>query len=75
MQLYEARSKQVAGWREDNYEHEKYPAVAEILVWAANPEFPNFRLRKPRLRAPETYWYLRLVKNTAPGDILRQQSA
>ena len=44
--------------------HDTYPAVAEILEWAAEPDVPNFRLRKPQLRALETYWYLRLVENT-----------
>ncbi|MBN2117969.1 MAG: DEAD/DEAH box helicase family protein [Anaerolineales bacterium] len=64
MQLYEALSIRIAAWREENYKHETYPAIAEILEWAANPEFPNFRLRQPQLRALETYWYLRLVENT-----------
>lgn len=64
MQLFEALAQRVAGWREENYKHEDYPAIAEILEWASNPGVPNFRLRKPHLRALETYWYLRLVENT-----------
>jgi hypothetical protein len=46
MQLYEALAKRVAAWREENYGHEPYPAIAEILEWASEPEVPNFRLRK-----------------------------
>ena len=64
MQLYEALAMHVAAWREENYRHEEYPAVAEILEWASHPDVPNFRLRKPQFRALETYWYLRLVENT-----------
>jgi len=64
MQLYEALSMHVATWREENYKHDEYPAIAEILEWASNPDIPNFRLRKPQLRALETYWYLRLKEET-----------
>ena len=64
MQLYEALAMHVAAWREENYKHEEYPAIAEILEWASNPDVPSFRLRKPQLRALETYWYLRLVEDT-----------
>jgi type III restriction enzyme len=64
MQLYEALSTHVAEWREAGYQHEEFPAIAEILEWASNPDVPNFRLRKPQLRALETYWYLRLRENT-----------
>jgi hypothetical protein len=64
MQLYEALSKQVTGWREKSYQHEEYPAIAEILEWARQPDVPTFRLREPQLRALETYWYLRLVEKT-----------
>ena len=64
MQLYEALAIHVSTWRAENYKHEDYPAVAEILEWASNPDVPNFRLRKPQLRALETYWYLRLRENT-----------
>lgn len=54
----------VAAWREEGYRHEDYPAIAEILEWASNPDVPNFRLRKPQLRALETYWHLRLREAT-----------
>ena len=64
MQLYEALAMHVAAWREENYRHEEYPAIAEILEWASDPDVPNFRLRKPQLRALETYWYLRLRERT-----------
>ena len=64
MQLYEALSMHIAAWRDEGYQHDEYPAIAEILEWASNPDVPNFRLRKPQLRALETYWYLRLVEDT-----------
>ena len=64
MQLYEALSMHVASWREEGYKHDEYPAIAEILEWASNPDVPNFHLRKPQMRALETYWYLRLVRKT-----------
>jgi hypothetical protein len=64
MQLYEALAMHVAAWRAEGYNHEEYPAIAEILEWASNPDVPGFRLRRPQLRALETYWYLRLRENT-----------
>jgi len=64
MQLYEALSMHVAAWREDGYKHDEFPAIAEIVEWARQPDVPNFRLRAPQLRALETYWYLRLVEET-----------
>ena len=64
MQLYEALSRHVTVCREENYKHNQFPAIAEILEWACQPDVPNFRLRKPQLRPLETYWYLRLVEET-----------
>jgi hypothetical protein len=64
MQLYEALSMHVTAWREENYKHNEFPAIAEILEWARQPDVPNFRLRAPQLRALETYWNLRLTENT-----------
>lgn len=64
MQLYEALSMHVATWREEGYQHEEYPAIAEILEWARQPDVPTFRLRAPQFRALETYWHLRLAENT-----------
>ncbi len=64
MQLFEALSMHVAAWREENYKHDEFPAIAEILEWAHQPDVPTFRLRAPQLRALETYWYLRLAEKT-----------
>jgi len=64
MQLYEALSMHVTAWREDGYKHDEFPAIAEILEWARQPDVPTFRLRAPQLRALETCWYLRLVEQT-----------
>jgi type III restriction enzyme len=64
MQLYEALSMRVSAWREEHYKSDEFPAIAEILEWARQPEVPAFRLRAPQFRALETYWYLRLVENT-----------
>ena len=64
MQLYQALATKIAAWREDHYRHAEYPAIAEILEWARQPDEPSFRLRLPQVRALETYWYLRLVEGT-----------
>ena len=45
MQLYEALAMHVTAWREENYSHEEYSAIAEILDWASDPDVPNFRLQ------------------------------
>lgn len=64
MQLFEALAKHVAAWREEDYKHEEYPAIAEILEWTRQPDAPTFRLRAPQILALETYWFLRLVEKT-----------
>ena len=64
MHLYEALAMKVADWRKHQYPAAQYPAIAEILEWARNPDTSTFKLREPQLRALETYWYLRLVENT-----------
>jgi len=62
--LYEALATRVDDWRKEHYPHDTFPAIGEILEWAANPEVSSFRLRSPQFRALETYWYLRLIENT-----------
>ena len=37
MQLYEALATKVADWRKQNYPHDEYPAIGEILEWAHRP--------------------------------------
>ena len=64
MHLYEALSNSVDDWRRKNYAHASYDTISEILDWARNPEGEGLRLRPPQLRALETYWYLRLVRDT-----------
>jgi len=64
MHLYEALSNSVDDWRRKNYAHAEYDIISEILEWAKSPEGEGFRLRPPQLRALETYWYLRLVRDT-----------
>ena len=63
--LHQLLGRQVDDWRRDGYPAPDYPAIAEILEWASDPETgsPRF-LRKPQFRALETYWYLRLVEGT-----------
>ena len=73
MHLYEALSRSVSEWREQDYAHDEYDTVSEILSWASNPEGEGFRLRPPQLRALETYWYLRLVKGTPHISDLYQE--
>ena len=64
MHLYQVLAGRVAEWRRQRYPHAQYPAIGEILEWAANPEGAKFRLRPPQVRALEAYWYLRLVEGT-----------
>lgn len=58
-------AQRVKQWRADGYPVEPYPALAEILEWTCEgeSEHPRF-LRRPQLKALETYWYLRLVEGT-----------
>lgn len=63
--LHQQIAERVAAWRTDNYSCTEHPAIAEILDWAQVPETGQARfLRRPQLRALETYWYLRLVEKT-----------
>jgi hypothetical protein len=63
--LHQLIAARVDQWRNDGYPSPDYPAVAEILDWSRETETGNLRfLRRPQLRALETYWYLRLVENT-----------
>jgi len=63
--LYSHLATRVDAWREAGYSHDDYPAISEILQWAAGTSEHSRRfLRHPQLRALETYWYLRLVEGT-----------
>jgi type III restriction enzyme len=62
--LYGRLATLVGQWRDRRYPHEDYPAIQEILEYALNDEGQLRFLRKPQLRALETYWYLRLVQGT-----------
>jgi hypothetical protein len=55
----------VDAWRTDGYASDDYPAIAEVLEWGTETETGNLHfLRRPQLRALETYWYLRLIEQT-----------
>ena len=63
--LHEHLAGLVDRWRMVGYPFEPFPAISEILDWCAGAESGGVHfLRRPQLRALETYWYLRLVKNT-----------
>lgn len=63
--LYQVLARKVDEWRREGYPAPEYPAIAEIFEWASDPQSGTLRfLRKPQLRALETYWYLRLVEGT-----------
>jgi len=64
MHLYQILAQKVDVWRNAGYPTEEYPVISEILEWASNPNGSGFRLRRPQVKALETYWYLRLVENT-----------
>ncbi|HRW09265.1 MAG TPA: DEAD/DEAH box helicase family protein [Caldilineaceae bacterium] len=61
--LHQRVQENLTNWRTAGYELRYYPAVGEILRWAAAPDGP-FQLRPPQLMALECYWYLRLVLDT-----------
>ena len=56
--LYQQLKSDVLTWRQEGYPS-TYPTITTILQYNQN----NF-LRKAQFEALETYWYLRLVKNT-----------
>jgi len=56
--LYQQLKSDVINWRQQGYPS-SYPVIATILNFNKN----NF-LRQAQFEALETYWYLRLVKNT-----------
>ncbi|MHB8844412.1 MAG: DEAD/DEAH box helicase family protein [Nitrospirota bacterium] len=63
--LHQHIGSHVDQWRAEGFACAEYPAVAEILEWAKETETGNLRfLRRPQLRALETYWYLRLIEKT-----------
>lgn len=63
--LYEAIQDRVSAWRNRRYPCAEYPTIGEILEYARLPESEDLRfLRRPQLRALETYWYLRLIEGT-----------
>ncbi len=63
--LHERLAELVATWRADGYPSAEFPAIAEILEFSGETEAGELRyLRRPQLRALETYWYLRLVEET-----------
>ena len=69
MNLHQTIAGHVAAWRAAGYPCEEFPAVAEILNHQKLPgeagRMPQSRyLRDPQIEALETYWWLRLVKNT-----------
>ncbi len=65
--LFTMLAQRVAEWRSVGYSCEIYPAISEILAWASSTDDGSSLrfLRRPQVRALETYWYLRLVEDTA----------
>ena len=64
--LYEAIQERVNSWRSDRYPCAEFPPIGKLLEYAHLPESDSLRfLRRPQLRALETYWYLRLIERTA----------
>ena len=63
--LYEKLAELTTEWRTAGYPSADFPAIAEMLEWAgASEEGEVPYLRRPQIRALETYWYLRLVEET-----------
>jgi len=64
-QLHEILEARTSGWRETGYPCPDFPAIAEILQYQFLERTGDMRfLRRPQVRALETYWYLRLVEGT-----------
>lgn len=63
--LHQVLSGYVDRWRSEGYPASGHETIAEILEWAGDPDtqIPRY-LRRPQLRALETYWYLRLIEGT-----------
>lgn len=63
--LYQRLAVRVREWRTAGYPCERFPVIGELFDYqiGANPDELRF-LRRPQLRALETYWYLRLVEQT-----------
>ncbi len=65
LHLHQQIAARVDQWRAEGFACEDYPSIAEVLEWAKETETGNLRfLRRPQLRALETYWYLRLIEKT-----------
>ena len=64
--LYQVLTQRVDAWRSENYPCDAFPAIREILEFATEDgETGQLRyLRRAQFRALETYWYLRLVRET-----------
>ena len=63
--LHQELAALTEAWRRGRYPCVDYPAIEEIIQWSLDAGSGQFRfLRRPQLRALETYWYLRLVENT-----------
>jgi len=65
--LYQKLKQDVEKWKRQGYPS-SYPSISTILQYNQS----NF-LRKAQLEALETYWYLRLIKNTPKIFDLYQQ--
>ena len=63
-ELHQVLAERVTGWRTAGYPHDRFPAIAEILLHARMEDGSPRYLREPQIRALESYWYLRLVEGT-----------
>jgi len=63
-ELHQVLAERVAGWRATAYDHDRFPAIAEVLGYCRHEDGSSRYLREPQIRALETYWYLRLVAGT-----------
>ena len=63
--LYEILDQRTRTWREQGYPCDDFPAIAEILDYQFldDGKTPRF-LRRPQIKALETWWYLRLIEGT-----------
>ena len=55
--LHQKLADLVEDWRANDFPHDAYPTIGEILEWVSDSETGATRyLRSPQIKAVETYW-------------------
>lgn len=70
--LFQVLKQKVNEWRNEDFAHEDFPAISEILGFAVENDILKY-LRKAQLEALETDWYLRIKLDTPDIPTLYKQ--